>query len=97
MTVGLTSSNYTGSEGSGFITAQVSFSRNLANPIVLTFHPVTYSVYQSTVGPLPDGFVIPAKGFEASGEQLFYLLDESSGHTKRTPYCNLDNFGCPKQ
>ena len=72
VTVGLTSSNYTGSEGSSFIEAQVSFSRRLVNPIVLTFYPVTYSVYQSKVGPLPDGFVIPTRGFEASGEQFFY-------------------------
>ena len=65
----LTEPDYQRREGNeNFIQARISYNRDLVNPIIIIFHPVTYTTYLDEVGPLPDGF--PTREFEASGEHF---------------------------
>ena len=73
MLVELTEPDYQQREGQrgNVITARVLYNRDIANPITVTFFPVTYTRYEDDLGlVLPPGFPNREAGdeFEAKGE-----------------------------
>ena len=70
--VEVTEADYQQREGQGnnIIQARVSFNRDLVNPIIISFFPVTYDRYLNVLGlELPPGFPMRETGpeFEAQG------------------------------
>ena len=67
--VELTEADYLQREGQGnnVITARVLYNREIANPITVTFFPVTYDRYENMLNlQLPTSF--PGRMVEADGE-----------------------------
>ena len=67
--VELTEADYQQAEGQGnnVITARVLYNQEIANPITVTFFPVTYDRYLNVLGlDLPSSF--PGRMVEADGE-----------------------------
>ena len=69
----LTEADYQRREGSedNMITGRVLYNREIANPITVTFFPVTYNTYLNDLGlTLPPGFPTREIGaeFEAKGK-----------------------------
>ena len=68
MRVGLTQADYQKREGANgnILDARISYSSVLANPVPITFTPVTYSHFLIDLGMmLPDNF--PPRDAEAGG------------------------------
>ena len=68
MRVELTEADYQKREGTdgNIIDARISYSRALANPVRITFTPVTYDQFLNDLGMmLPDNF--PSRDKEAGG------------------------------
>ena len=77
VTVEITEADYQMREGVGpTITARVSYNRDLANNIEITFFPVTYTEYAALGFTLPQGFPSRPDGdeFEARGNNKFKQL-----------------------
>ena len=72
MVVELTEADYQMREGQGsdFIVARVSYSRDIVNPITVRLVPVTYTEYAARGFTLPSGFPSRDQGseFEATGK-----------------------------
>ena len=67
--VELTEADYQQREGQGnnLITARVLYNREIANPITVTFFPVTYNFFLNDLNrQLPSSF--PGRAVEADGE-----------------------------
>ena len=67
MRVELTEADYQKREGGGgnILDARISYSRALANPVRITFTPLTYDQFFDIGMTLPDNF--PHRTFEAGG------------------------------
>ena len=77
VTVEITEADYQTREGIGpTISARVSYNRDLANNIDITFFPVTYTEYVNLGFTLPQGFPSRPNGaeFEARGNNKFKKL-----------------------
>ena len=77
VTVEITEADYQTREGIGpIISARVSYNRDLANNIDITFFPVTYTEYVNLGFTLPQGFPSRPNGaeFEARGNNKFKKL-----------------------
>ena len=73
--VELTELDYQQREGQGnnMITARVLYNREIANPITVTFFPVTYDRYENDLNlQLPSSF--PGRMVEADGELVVQLV-----------------------
>ena len=69
--VGLTEADYLMGEGN-VLTATVFYSRELANPITISFFPVTYDQYERVLGlTLTSDF--PPRDVEANGKNFCFV------------------------
>ena len=96
--VELTEADYQMKEGFGdVLTARVSYSRELANPITLRFFPVTYDRYERVLGLiLPSDF--PSIDIRASGKNFcvdtsFRMLFFCFLYENRSSHCSFSNRG----
>ena len=57
-------------QGSDFIVARISYSRDIVNPITVRFFPVTYTEYSAQGFTLPPDFPARNEGaeFEVGGK-----------------------------